>query len=81
MHSLAHFAASIVSFLLLPNEVIGQTAPLFDGLVALFILDRVKVPLWPSFLVLMQATPEKLLRQDSTIRDQGIFNQFDKKDE
>jgi Co/Zn/Cd efflux system component len=77
MHSLAHFAAGIVPFLSLPKEVTGQAAPLFHGLVALFIIDRAKILLWPSFLVLMQATPEELLevldpRSGETVIDRMI---------
>jgi zinc transporter 6 len=77
MHSLAHLAASLVPFLVLPEEVTKQAPPLFHGLVALFIIDRAKLLLWPSFLVLMQATPEKLLevidpRSGETVIDRMI---------
>jgi cation diffusion facilitator family transporter len=77
MHSLAHFAASLVPFLVLPKEVTGQAGPLFHGLVALFIIDRAKGLLWSAFLVLMQATPEKLLevidpRSGETVIDRMI---------
>jgi Co/Zn/Cd efflux system component len=77
MHSLAHFAAGLVPFLKLPSEVSGQAGPLFHGLVALFIIDRAKVLIGPSFLVLMQATPEKLLevidsRMGETVIDRMI---------
>lgn len=61
MHSLAHFAASLVPFLSLPNDVTNQAAPLFHGLVALLVIDRARLLITPAFLVLMQATPEKLL--------------------
>ena len=61
MHSLAHLAACLVPFLSLPSEVTYQAAPLFHGLVALFVIDRARLLIIPSFLVLMQATPEKLL--------------------
>lgn len=61
MHSLAHFAACLIPFLSLPNEVTNQAAPLFHGLVALFVIDRARSLIVPAFLVLMQATPEKLL--------------------
>ncbi|OHT06078.1 cation diffusion facilitator family transporter containing protein [Tritrichomonas foetus] len=61
MHSLAHFAACLVPFLALPSEVTDQAAPLFHGLVALFVIDRARFLITPAFLVLMQATPEKLL--------------------
>jgi cation diffusion facilitator family transporter len=77
MHSLAHLAASLVPFLVLPEEVTKQAPPLFHGLVALFIIERAKLLLWPSFLVLMQATPEKLLevidpRSGETVLDRMI---------
>ena len=61
MHSLSHLAAGIVPFLMLPDEATAQAAPLFHGLVALFIIDRARLLIGPSFLVLMQATPAKLL--------------------
>ena len=61
MHSLAHLAACFVPFLSLPSEVTEQAAPLFHGLVALFVIDRARLLITPAFLVLMQATPEKLL--------------------
>ena len=61
MHSLSHLAAGIVPFLMLPDEATVQAAPLFHGLVALFIIDRARLLIGPSFLVLMQATPAKLL--------------------
>jgi len=61
MHSLAHFATGLVPFLLLPDDVTVQAAPLFHGLVALFIIDRAWLLIGPAFLVLMQATPARLL--------------------
>lgn len=60
-HSIAHLVASILPFPSIPETVCEQAVPLFHGLVALFIIDQAKKILLPSFLVLMQATPEKLL--------------------
>lgn len=61
MHSFAHISSGLVPFMMLPDEVAEQAAPLFHGLVALFIIDRARLLIVPSFLVLMQATPEPLL--------------------
>ncbi|KAH0788117.1 zinc transporter 6 [Histomonas meleagridis] len=61
MHSLAHFCSGYTPFLKFTGEVSEQISPLFHGLVALFIIDRAKRLLYPSFLVLMQATPSTLL--------------------
>ena len=73
MHSLAYFAASILPFPSIPVTVSEQAVPLFHGLVALFIIDKAKALLIPSFLVLMQATPEKLLEvTDPTVGETYI---------
>lgn len=60
-HSVSHLVASILPFPSIPETICEQAVPLFHGLVALFIIDQAKKILLPSFLVLMQATPEKLL--------------------
>ena len=73
MHSVAHFAASLLPFPSIPAAVSDQAVPLFHGLVALFIIDKAKTLLIPSFLVLMQATPEKLLEvTDPTVGETYI---------
>ena len=61
MHSLAHFAVGFLPYLMLSDDIIEQAQPLFHGLVSLFIINRAKEIIVPSFFILMQATPDKLL--------------------
>jgi Co/Zn/Cd efflux system component len=60
-HSLVHLIESILPFPSIPETVCEQAVPLLHGLAALFIIDQAKKIILPTFLVLMQATPEKLL--------------------
>ncbi|EAY01254.1 cation diffusion facilitator family transporter containing protein [Trichomonas vaginalis G3] len=72
LHSLSKLVTAFLPFPSVPEHVSEQAIPLLNGLIALFIIDRARELLVPSFFVLMQATPEKLLE----ITDYSISETF-----
>ena len=75
-HSFAHSIVGIFPYLTISDDIIEQAQPLFHGIVSLFIIDKAKTIIVPSFFILMKATPDKLLEVIDIYSGQTILEKL-----